>query len=414
MTASATTAATPMPGKARAMMEIFVAESLETKAVSRQEWDDFVLGLRGDIYMSFDWCRIWWRHYGRGRALRLFIFRANGRLVGLAPMFVERVRLGPVSLKLGKRIGSDYALTIFSLPIMADFVEMAYARVLSALIGSDQCDAVWIGFCPGDDPTLPGLRAAVRSLGGLVSMISDSSSSPHTVFHLPTTFDAYVQSLDSRQRQNYRRRLKLLEAAYTVEREVFADSALAEDSFAEFRLSHVKQWNAEGKLGHFEDWPDAAAFNADLVDCLSKCRRFRMIRLKANGTVVSQQYAFVYGDRCFWRLPARATEVEFQKFGLGVLGLVQLVEAMIGEGVRSIEAGAGHYDYKLHFGGKELQTQTCVVVANRAFVRFRFKLFALVSSFLDLAYYKVWFRRISVRIPALVRPLWRTWIRSRL
>ena len=395
-------------------IEMSVAESFETAAVAREEWDDFVLSVRGDVYMTFDWCRIWWRHYGKGRALRLFIFREHGRLVGLAPMFVERVRLGPVSPKFGKRVGADHALAVFALPIAKDCAERAYVRVLERLIRGDRCDAVWIGFCPGDDPTLPGLRAAVGSLGDLASMVRDVSEGPHTVFDLPETFDAYLKRLDSRQRQNYRRRLKLLQNAFTVEREVISDPVLAARSFVDFRLAHEKQWKAEGKLGHFADWPGAAEFNSDLVDCLSKSGRFRMIQLKANGAVVCQQYAFVYGDRCFWRLPSRTVEVEFEKFGLGVLGLVQLIEAMIDEGVRSIEAGVGHYDYKLHFGGMEYKTQTCVVAANRRFVDLRFKLFAFVSSLLHLVYYRMWFVRFAPRFPFLRRPLSRSWIRSRL
>jgi CelD/BcsL family acetyltransferase involved in cellulose biosynthesis len=383
-------------------------------AIARREWDDFVLSVCGDVYMSFDWCRIWWRHYGRGRTLRLFVFRQGDHLVGLAPMFVERVRLGPISLKLGKRVGADHALTIFSLPIAADFVEAAYANVLSCLVRDDRCDAVWIGFCPADDPTLPGLRAAVGSLSGLASMARDASAAPHTVFHLPATFDAYLKGLDSRQRQNYRRQLKQMQTAYRVEREVVSDPALAARSLADFRSAHERQWREEGKLGQFGDWPGASAFNVELVDCLSKSGRFRMVQLKADGAVVSRQYAFVYGDRCFWRLPARAIEAEFEKFGLGVLGLVQLIEAMIGEGVRSIEAGAGHYDYKLRFGGTEFKTQTCIVAANRRFVDLRIKLFASASSLLDRVYYRLWFIRVAARFPWLRRPLWRTWIRSRL
>lgn len=25
----------------------------------REEWDDFVLSVCGDVYLSFDWCAIW-------------------------------------------------------------------------------------------------------------------------------------------------------------------------------------------------------------------------------------------------------------------------------------------------------------------------------------------------------------------
>jgi CelD/BcsL family acetyltransferase involved in cellulose biosynthesis len=401
-------------GDAGLKFEAAVARSFEEAPITPGEWDEFVLSIRGDIYVSFDWCRIWWRHYGRGRALHLFIYRDSGRLIGLAPMFVERVRLGPVSLKIGKRVGADHALTIFSLPIAPDYTERAYSHVMMNLIGTEKCDGVWIGLCPGGDPTMPGLQKAVSAKAGFVSLIHIPPSAPQTLFDLPATFDAYLKKLDSRQRQNYRRRLKLLGSAYRVDREAISDPSRAEGSFADFLSAHARQWMAEGKLGHFGDWPLAAEFNSELVQSLSKSGRYRMLYLRADGAAISYQYGFVFGDRFYWRLPARTTEAGFEKFGLGVLGLVQLIEAMIGEGVRSIEAGAGHYDYKIHFGGKEVDTRSYLVLANRPLVYSRFKLFAFFSHLLNLTYYKIWFKRLASRFPLPRRPLWRTWIRSRL
>ena len=290
-------------------LEAEIAESFDTVPVDAEEWDDFVLSVGGDIYMTFDWCRIWWRYYGEDRALRLFIFRANGRVVGLAPMFIERVRLGPVSLKLGKRVGADYAMAIFSLPIAADHVESVYSHVISKLIGAERCDAVWIGFCPGDDPTLAGLLVASDATVGLVSGAHVAATGVRTVFDLPGTFDAYLKRLDARQRQNYRRRLKLLNSAYEVENELVSDPSQAESSFADFVLAHERQWKAEGKLGHFGDRPRAAEFNTELVRILSKSRRVRLLVLKADGTVISYQFAFVFGRRCYWHLPARTAKV---------------------------------------------------------------------------------------------------------
>jgi CelD/BcsL family acetyltransferase involved in cellulose biosynthesis len=415
MTASTTALGAPQAGGGSGLkFEIAVADSFEGAPVSPREWDEFVLSVRGDIYVSFDWCLIWWRHYGRGRALHLFVYRQSGRLVGLAPMFVERVRLGPVSLKIGKRVGADHALTIFSLPISPHYSEQVYSHVVTSLINAEKCDAVWIGLCPGDDPTMPGLEKAASAKASFVSLIPIPPSAPQTLFDLPATFGAYVKKLDSRQRQNYRRRLKLLGNAYRIDSEVIADPSRAEGSFADFVSAHERQWMAEGKLGHFGDWPLAAEFNSELVRSLSKSGRYRMLYLRADGATISYQYGFVFGDRFYWRLPARTTEAGFERFGLGVLGLVQLIEAMIGEGVRSIEAGLGHYDYKIHFGGKEVDTRSYLVLANRGLVYPRFRFFAFLSHLLDLTYYRIWFKRLAPRLPLPRRPLWRTWIRSRL
>src|SRR5438132_3516373 len=121
---------------------------------------------------------------------------------------------------------------------------------------------------------------------------------------------------------------------------------------------HDAQWQAEGRLGHFGDWPGAESFNRDLVAELSPLARVRFVRLWANDRVICSQFCFVFGDSCYWRLPARAPEPEWERFSLGRIGLMNMIEAMIGEGVRRVEGGAGHYEYKLQCGGRELPVRS--------------------------------------------------------
>jgi CelD/BcsL family acetyltransferase involved in cellulose biosynthesis len=395
-------------------VEVTIAQAFEDIPITSKEWDDFVLSVRGDIYVTFDWCRIWWRHYGRGRTLRVFVFRRNGQLVGLAPMFIERVWLGLINVKIGKRVGADFALTIFALPLSPSVVEIAYRQMVSYLIEHERCDAVWIGVTPGDDPTLSGLRMACEALPNLVRIVQDAEKGPHTVFRLPEKFETYLAGLERRQRQNYRRQLKLFKNGFNVSSETVKDPVPAREAFGNFRLDHARQWAAEGKAGQFGDWPCAAEFNSDLVENLSQSERFRMVRLHANGKNVSSQYAFVFGDRCYWRLPARSTESEFEHFGLGVLGMVQLIEEMIKEGVHEIEAGVGHYDYKLRFGGEERRVRCVLIESRRPGVALQVGLFLKLSELLHLAYYRIWFSRMAPRLPFRRQPLWRAWIRSRL
>jgi CelD/BcsL family acetyltransferase involved in cellulose biosynthesis len=395
-------------------LTVSVFDSIEQSGLTREEWDQFVLAVEGSLYVSYDWCSIWWRYYGRGRRLRLFIFRDGVRLVGLAPMFIERLWLGPVRLKIAKRVGADFALTMFGLPLAHDHAQGAYRALIAALIEGEKCDAVWFGFMPGNDPTTSALRDACRSLEGAVIVARDAPAGPHTVFNLPSGFAAYLARLDKRQRQNHRRDSNLLNKNFAIRGDVVTDPAQAPAEFASFKAMHTAQWRMERKLGHFGDWPASEQFNADLVSQMSRLGRFRIVRLFADGNVVASQYAFVFGDCCYWRLPARAVTDGLERFGLGRLGLMQLVETMIAEGVRRIEAGVGHYDYKLRLGAEELSLRSILVVADRNSSALRARLFLKLSDVLHLVYYRVWFGRIAPHLPLPRRPLRRFWIRRRL
>ena len=393
-------------------LTVSVLTSFEDAHITRDEWDQVVLNVGGDLYMTYDWCQIWWHHYGQGRELRLFIFRQGGAIVGLAPMFIERIWLGLVSLKLAKRVGADFALTIFSLPLTVDYAEIAYKELITRLIEGDRCDAVWFGFMPGNDATAGSLRHACHSLRGIVTVARDTAVGPHTVFRLPDSFELYLGGLDGRQRQNYRRRLKLFNKSFNVRSDVVSSPQEATAAFANFVSLHTVQWKTKGKPGHFGDWPGSEAFNTDLVDRLSRLGRFRLARIFADEQIISYQYAFVFGRNCYWRLPARVMENNWDRFGLGILGMLQLIELMILEHLQCVEAGVGHYDHKLHFNGQELQYRSCVVRRTQFGAMLRTSLFLMLSDLLHLVYYRVWRLRIAPHMAFRATPLWSTWIRA--
>jgi hypothetical protein len=87
---------------------------------------------------------------------------------------------------------------------------------------------------------------------------------------------------------------------------------------------------------------------------------------------------------------------------------------MIKEGIRRIEAGVGHYDYKVQFGGEELEFRSFFVTANRPFAIFCAHLFLRLSDVLHFVYYRAWYLRVAPRLQLPGRSLWKIWIRFRV
>ena len=194
--------------------------------------------------------------------------------------------------------------------------------------------------------------------------------------------------------------------------DVVSSPAAVATEFEIFCEQHDRQWQAENKLGHFGDWPRAREFNRALVHTLGGQGGVRFYRILADDKVVSSQFSFVFGRTNYWRLPARIRDPQWERFSLGALGLVKMVDASIAGGLTSIEAGRGHYAYKLHHGGKEWPMRTVQVTRNGAAAATRIRLFKAAARLLHLAYYKVLFLRLAPRCRPLRRPLWPVWIRS--
>jgi hypothetical protein len=97
-----------------------------------------------------------------------------------------------------------------------------------------------------------------------------------------------------------------------------------------------------------------------------------------------------------------------------VFSNIKLIEMMMNDGITTIEDGPGHYGYKLQCGALEAQMQSVLVVSRGHFTRLATHIFLRCSEFLHLAYYRIWFIRLALKLGLPKRPLWRTWIRSRL
>ncbi len=390
-----------------------VYTSFEEVTPLQEEWDAFVELVDGDIYSTYDWCRIWWQHYGTGRKLRIFFFKTNDELVGVIPVFYEKQWLGPAWLKLAKVVGSDFTMVMINPPVKLDYASEIFSLLFDSVINKEKCDALWVGPVGGQYSALQQLRDTIQRHPGL-ALLQDSVRSLYTTFLLPDTFDEYVQSLNKRQRGNLRRDLNLINKSFQISQDIIQDETTAFTEFGKFVLMHNKQWEAEGKLGHFNDWPLGEAFNTSLIAAQANQGRLKLVRLLADDKVVSYQLCFVFGKRWYWRLPARLIGPEWNRFALGRIGLIKEIEMAITEGIRYIEAGAGHYDYKVKLGGKEYPLYTILIANSNMICRWRVSLFLKLSSVLHLCYYRIWFNRLAPKLPFKRRPLWKLWIRTRL
>lgn len=379
----------------------------------RDEWDGLVSCTCDNFYATFEWCRTWWEFYGRGRELHILLVRRGETLLAILPIFIETLHLGLVRLKVAKLVGSDYSIQLCNPPIESGEEAEAVRLASDYFLREQRCDLMILSSLSAAFAGFDELADACRhSLPGVLSSRVHNSD-VHTLFTLPASFDAYVAGLGKKARANYRRDLVTLAKLRAVEADTVSDTRGITEHFEAFREMHSAQWKAEGKQGHFDDWPQAFAFNLALAKRHALRGAVRLHRVLLDGSPAVYNYGFVFNQRFYWRLPARAVGLEYSRISLGKLGLGRLIESSIGEGVHTVEGGQGHYDYKLQLGATEHAVATLTLIGQRRSACARYRFARLLSRVIDTAYYKIVFRRIYPRARYLARPLSPTWIRTR-
>lgn len=376
----------------------------------RAEWQDLAERTGAEVYLRPAWMSAWWDHFGRGRHLACLSIRSEGRLAGLLPFCLERIGIGPVSLRIARLAGTDPHCMIFRLPLEESIAQAGLHLAIRHLTGPLGCTAV--SFTPLSDQAahLPLLQDIGRKDTAL--LLQDSPEGSHVIFDLPTDFREWMGRLSKKRRGQFQRDARNLQDSCGMQGDdISPDSA----AFADFVTFHDRQWQAEGRGGHFADWPGSAAFYCDLADRSSEEPPMRLYRLTGSSGPLATQFALISGGTAHWRLPARTLAPEAERLSIGKIGLVRMIEVLIGQGIRRIEAGRGDYDYKLAYGGESVPVRRLLLSSATGAGRLRLLLGA--ADLLHLLYYRIWFLKLAPRLGRFgfrPRPLWQVWIRTRL
>jgi CelD/BcsL family acetyltransferase involved in cellulose biosynthesis len=384
---------------------------IEAESVQR-EWDELAERSGAEISSCPAYAKVWWKHYGRGQ-LAIVVCRQGDRLIGVLPMFIDRIGPWPIGARVAKLIGSDSTIAVMTPAIEHAHAEAVVRAAAHALLRGERCDVVHLGPMQGDERHADAIRQSAAGNGVALSVI-ERRVGVCTRFLLLETFDQYMASLESRQRGNLRRDMNQVAKSSSCRMRVVTEVPELTTAFDEFVSMHAAQWRAEGKPGHFGDWPKAPAFAKEAVLSLASTGRVALVGLEINGEMACWEWCYLLGKRCSWKLPARAVGSKWDKLGLGRLGMVNMLQAMIERGAREVEAGPGHYDYKLKHGATEHPLMAFLLVRAGGLSSKRAAWIAAYADALHLAYYRAWRLKIASRLGIKPGTLWAGWIRSRI
>jgi hypothetical protein len=394
------------------VLDLQVLDDFDAVPITLDHWDERVAALGGAVYMSFDWLRTWWQFYAGGRHLRLFLFSAEKCVVGIIPIYIDTLSLGPLKLRVAKLVGACVPPKVFNPPIDEAWADQIYQEILAYLLKNDRCDVISLGPVSELQNSFKALEKAARTQPELIGKL-DTVKGVHSVFWSPASMDDYYASLSKNERKNRRKyELRLLKKEFDTRVEIVSESNLVDAEFERFAVQHAVQWKAEGKTGHFGAWPRALEFNRALVRAQARHGRLRFIRIVANGKIIANQYAFAFGDVYYWELPSREVTPDWDRFSLGPTGIVTMIEAGLNEGITRIEGGLAHYDYKVRLGAKEYAATMLRISAASRSARFKLRMFGALHACLSVLYHKIWYRRVVPRLPSFFwRPQWSLWLR---
>ncbi len=269
-------------------MKITVFEQDSAFDTLKSEWNELLHRSASDlIFCTWEWQSTWWRTYQAGDLCIVTCRDENDRLVGIAPWFIHHLDSERVLRTIGCVDVTDYLDIIADKNHLED-VQRCFAHFLYE--HHDRYDRINLCNIPEQSPTCVSFPQALRALGFKADLVLQEVC---PVIHLPDNWEAYLESLDKKQRHEIRRKLRRAEAEAKLDHIVVSaehDIDKMIDQFIQLmRASHPQ------KAKFLED-PKNLAFFKNLLPLMFERNWLRLSFLYVNDVLTAAYCDFDYND----------------------------------------------------------------------------------------------------------------------
>lgn len=347
-----------------------------------QIWNELAWKSDTHIFQTYEWNRIWWKHFGTNKKLHIVTVFTGNKLAGIAPLFEDDVAL------LGRKVYSclrflgSYVIQPEGVPLMggipySDYLDciihpgnenIFYKRILSYFneIKSDY-DEIILDEVSEESVMYSSMIPLIMSdTYGLSYKIKPVFTSP--VIQLDSTWDAYLDSLSVKDRYNARRYYKRSEKgnknAFKIEK--IKRLGNLPGAMANLIRMHQLQWNSRGFAGTFSEkrmrnfFMEVAKsfFEKDWIE-------FNMaMPAEADIKCVAVDMLLTYKNRVYLMHRGMDEDPQYRKQGPGNVLLYARLNEAIHDGVKVFDMLRGSEEFKVRMATKINQINQIIICSG--------------------------------------------------
>jgi CelD/BcsL family acetyltransferase involved in cellulose biosynthesis len=297
----------------------------------RSDWDRLVDMM--DVpspFLSWDWSRIWWEHFGGRHRMQMLVFREGGAIVGILALY--RRRYGPITVLVP--FGWPDRLTEQMEPVVPTH---SRARVLASLSAWLKSKRFTIGLITGLE-------------GAAANMFRDQTLSDPVTFEwrmLPPTWDELTKDLTRSMRGNIRYYPRLMEReghtlAYRTASSVDEVKAALPTLFR-LHTERASETTGERHRDRLK-YPKRREFLFHLADVLAPRGQMKIGILEVDGRDVAAHLWFERAGTMF--IHYSGYEPGLSRYSVAMVTTSEIIRLGVAQGMRRIEFLRGSKAFK--------------------------------------------------------------------
>jgi len=315
------------------------SESLELLEQYRQ---NDALKIRWEpLFLLPGWLQTWQECFALTEKTQIMVIRENDQIIGIAPLLIKD--------NIASILGSVNVCDYFDFPIVPGKENEFYHALLDYL--KTQRIKVLDAQVVRPDSTIMTHLVPVSEQTGFNVMLSPDELSPEVI--LPNTWEKYVESLDTKQRHELRRKLRRFEAAGEISNR-FVTSPEAVPGFLEVFLKMFVE-SREDKADFLTSQMEK--YFKNIILKMAEIGILRACVLELDKKPLAALVAFDYHDAIY--LYNSGFDRNYNYLSVGILSKALLIRDSIEHNKRKFDFLKGSEAYKFHLGGKEVRLQKC-------------------------------------------------------
>jgi CelD/BcsL family acetyltransferase involved in cellulose biosynthesis len=309
------------------------------------EWNQLLSqSLDNNPFLTYEWLTSWWKHFGKGRELKLFTAESEGAVSLVVPvMYSTRKVFGSRRRRVEFVAAGDSDYHCFLVTSFQEAARTVNQLIESIMEDSNDTDCVVFGEVPEDSVTARLLNG-IKGKGFGVSR-SAISSCPYLL--LSNNYEAYSQTLGSNMRRNLKIWEKQALKDYRVEFVKYDEIGTVKEAMKIFFELHQKSQKAKGNCGVFSDGVNRS-FHTDVANAFAEKGWLALFFLTFNDKPVSAVYSYEYNGKLYAYLCG--FDPEYARYRPGHLAFKNLIKYGIGKKLKEFDFLRGDEEYKSRWG----------------------------------------------------------------
>jgi len=305
------------------------------------EWNQLLAqSLDNTPFITYEWLTSWWKHFGKGRELKLFTAESQGAISLVVPvMYSECKVLGSRRCKVEFAASGDSDYQGFLVTNFQKAAVTVNQLMESIMEDSKDADCVVFGEVPEDSVTAILLEGI--NVKGYGASRSSTSSCPYVP--LPYNYEEYNQTLGSNMRRNLKVWEKQASKDYRVEFVRYDEIGTVKEAMKIFFELHQKRQLSKGNSGIFSD-NVRRSFHTEVANAFAEKGWLGLFFLTFNDKPVSAIYSYEYNGKLYAYLCG--FDPEYARYRPGHLAFKNLIHYGIDKKLKELDFLRGDEEYK--------------------------------------------------------------------